>query len=97
MGFYEELKKNMETIKEISRLYQREITDLQVYVIENIKDKESGEDYRKFLDELSIEDFSGLLYDGLANGLAENYYEKVLTGEMTIEELCKNSKEMLGL
>ena len=91
---YNELKERHDTIKDLCTKYRKEITEFQAWVCE-IKDLCSSEDYKRLVDEWTLDEFIGNLMNGLFNYDAIQQYKKVLDGEQSIDDFISESKNMI--
>ena len=91
---YNELKERHDTIKDFGTKYRKEITEFQAWVCE-IKDLCSSEDYKKLVDEWTLDEFIGNLMNGLFNHDAIQQYKKVLDGEQSIDDFISESKNII--
>ena len=91
---YNELKERHDTIKDFGTKYRKEITEFQAWVCE-IKDLCSSEDYKKLVDEWTLDEFIGNLMNGLFNHDAIQQYKKVLDGEQSIDDFISDSKNII--
>ena len=91
---YNELKERHDTIKDFGTKYRKEITEFQAWVCE-IKDLCSSEDYKRLVDEWTLDEFIGNLMNGLFNYDAIQQYKKVLDGEQSIDDFISESKNMI--
>ena len=91
---YNELKERHDTIKDLCTKYRKEITEFQAWVCE-IKDLCSGEDYKRLVDEWTLDEFIGNLMNGLFDYDAIHHYKKVLDGEQSIDDFIIESKNMI--
>ena len=72
---YNELKERHDTIKDFGTKYRKEITEFQAWVC-GIKDLSSSEDYKRLVDEWTLDEFIGNLMNGLFNYDAIQQYKK---------------------
>lgn len=91
---YNELKERHDTIKDLCTKYRKEITEFQAWVCE-IKDLCSSEDYKRLVDEWTLDEFIGNLMNGLFDYDAIQQYKKVLDGEQSIDDFIIESKNMI--
>lgn len=91
---YNELKERHDTIKDLCTKYRKEITEFQAWVCE-IKDLCSSEDYKRLVDEWTLDEFIGNLMNGLFDYDAIHHYKKVLDGEQSIDDFISESKNMI--
>lgn len=91
---YNELKERHDTIKDFGTKYRKEITEFQAWVCE-IKDLCSSEDYKRLVDEWTLDEFIGNLMNGLFNHDAIQQYKKVLDGEQSIDDFISESKNII--
>ena len=91
---YNELKERHDTIKDLCTKYRKEITEFQAWVCE-IKDLCSSEDYKRLVDEWTLDEFIGNLMNGLFDYDAIHHYKKVLDGEQSIDDFIIESKNMI--
>lgn len=91
---YNELKERHDTIKDLCTKYRKEITEFQAWVCE-IKDLCSSEDYKRLVDEWTLDEFIGNLMNGLFDYDAIQKYKKVLDGEQSIDDFISESKNMI--
>lgn len=91
---YNELKERHDTIKDLCTKYRKEITEFQAWVCE-IKDLCSSEDYKRLVDEWTLDEFIGNLMTGLLDYDAIHQYKKVLDGEQSIDDFISESKNMI--
>ena len=91
---YNELKERHDTIKDLCTKYRKEITEFQAWVCE-IKDLCSSEDYKRLVDEWTLDEFIGNLMNGLFNYDAIQQYKKVLDGEQSIDDFISESKNTI--
>ena len=91
---YNELKERHDTIKDFGTKYRKEITEFQAWVCE-IKDLCSSEDYKRLVDEWTLDESIGNLRSGLFDYDAIHHYKKVLDGEQSIDDFIIESKNMI--
>ena len=91
---YNELKERHDTIKDFGTKYRKEITEFQAWVRE-IKDMCSSEDYKRLVDEWTLDEFIGNLMNGLFDYDAIHHYKKVLDGEQSIDDFISESKNII--
>lgn len=91
---YEELEERHDTIKEFGTKYRKEVIKFQAWVSE-INGLCSSEDYKKLVDEWTLDEFIGNLMNGIPNDDAIQSYRKVLDGEQTIDEFLNESKNTI--
>ena len=91
---YNELKERHDTIKDLCTKYRKEITEFQAWVCE-IKDLCSSEDYKRLVDEWTLDEFIGNLMNGLFDYDAIHQYKKVLDGELSIDDFISESKSII--
>ena len=91
---YNKLKERHDTIKDFGKKYRKEVTEFQAWLCE-IKGLCSSEDYKKLVDEWTLDEFIGNLMTGLLNYDAIQQYKKVLDGEMSIDDFISESKSII--
>lgn len=85
MTTYNEMKKNYEVIKKFCEVYREKLIAFQCKTVA-WNDLCSAEDYRRFFEGLSQEEFVGNMLVGLMNSYAVSLYQEVLDGKKTFEE-----------
>ena len=91
---YNKLKERHDTIKDFGTKYRKEVTEFQAWLCE-IKGLCSSEDYKKLVDEWTLDEFIGNLMTGLLNYDAIQQYKKVLDGELSIDDFISESKSII--
>lgn len=86
---YEQLLENEKIIREICRLYRKELTDFSGRICEQAGVC-SKEEYINFMNELCFDEFVGNQLSGVANEMLIDDYKDVLDGDITIEEILKD-------
>ena len=91
---YNKLKERHDTIKDLGKKYRKEVTEFQAWLC-GIKGLCSSEDYKKLVDEWTLDEFIGNLMTGLLNYDAIQQYKKVLDGELSIDDFISESKSII--
>ena len=94
MWSYNKLKERHDTIKDFSKKYRKEVTEFQAWLCE-IKGLCSSEDYKKLVDEWTLDEFIGNLMTGLLNYDAIQQDKKGLDGELAMEDFISESKSII--
>lgn len=93
---YDEIKENVEVIRTICKTYRAQLTEMQGNISE-VYGLCDGETYRKIMDELSEEEFTGNMCTAILNTDCIDVYKQVISGEMAFEDFVKLTYETFGV
>ena len=89
MTTYAQMKENYEIIRKFSEMYRKDLTLLAATAGENCG-LVSREDYIKFADEMTLDEFVGNQLVGLLNSENIETFRKILDGEMEFREMVSD-------
>lgn len=92
------MKENYEIIKEFCGKYRTELT-IAAGILGESMGMINCDEYIKFSNSLSIDEFVGNYLVGLINGTVDEYYRPILNDEKTFEEMLDDTldEELLNL
>ena len=86
---YNEMKGNYETIKTFCKKYRTELIKFRGTLAESFE-LSTYDDYTKFVNELTEEEFVGESLTALMNGCSD-IYRRILDGEITLDDFIKET------